>query len=330
MTLYAAVSHVADSDRVRAKWYQLEESERRIGDFKVGVVPIVPLVGAASDGVVLGEKPKRTISRYPRKKRAPARKADDLSALRDAVENSHDVEPSDHSGSGGCEDDLGDADLGDVSDVDTPYIEGIGDDCLEALVAMSDEQLCQPCAPPPESAPLANGMSPLGTSAPPASAGVPPPSSSAAEAAFPVPAPPSPVAPARTGRRKKPAATATFPWGKISYYESNKGIFEATCWNPNHGKCVMTRSARALASSSRAPMPRGGRPCGFLAAWLELSCTADKAQHWSPEVMHTSREARRSAREALKATDAGRLLLSYERPRAVDETSEPDTLEGLI
>ena len=118
--------------------------------------------------------------------------------------------------------------------------------------------------------------------------------------------------------------SAHVPGGRISWYAS-KNAFEAVCSNRRHGKCVMTRTAAGSAGSSTTPSV-GGRPCGFLAAWLANSeHTVTKASHWGIDCQLSPLDVRAAARERLKALPNGTELLSMERPTSAGEPEEtPD------
>ena len=99
----------------------------------------------------------------------------------------------------------------------------------------------------------------------------------AAAAVVPPPPPPPPPRRAAAGAdvgRGRADMVMGLHGGQIAFY-ANKHIFQATCGNGAHGRCVLTRSA---AGGSRAAQ---GRPLGLLSAWLELgNNTASKDQHW--------------------------------------------------
>ena len=121
-----------------------------------------------------------------------------------------------------------------------------------------------------------------------------------------------------------------FPAGKISFYDS-KNTFEAICRNPKHGKCVLSRTRNAAKSKDPNAVPKGGRPLGFLGAWLLQAHCETKAEHWSYANLRPSREARGGARNFIKKAHNGMDLLSKERPQKTElEDSEPETLEGYI
>lgn len=138
----------------------------------------------------------------------------------------------------------------------------------------------------------------------------------------PAPAPPPPLAAPEPRARSSASAMVALPFGKIAYYDSKKS-FEAICRNPDHGKCVLTRSARGKQVAGKPS--RAGRPLGFMAAWLQKAGDlGSKEEHWSHEAMHPSRAERIAARATLKQLHEGPELLSFERPKAEGERSEPE------
>lgn len=144
-------------------------------------------------------------------------------------------------------------------------------------------------------------------------------------------APPPPPEPANARRRGRGHDTVVFPWGKITFYESKGGAFEAICRNPAHGKCVLTRGARGKpGASSSTSAPRGGRPLGFLAAWLAKGDAASKEEHWSDVCIRPSLAARQAGREFVRSALHGEALMARERPAVPGEPPEPPTLDGLI
>eukprot|EP00971_Amphidinium_carterae_P206035 4088861-Amphidinium_carterae.3 len=69
--------------------------------------------------------------------------------------------------------------------------------------------------------------------------------------------------------------------GKITYYP-HRQIFEAVCVHPDHNAdgatCKMSRTSKG--KQTKAGM-QGGRPCGFLLAWLKWGSELHfKQQHW--------------------------------------------------
>ena len=118
-------------------------------------------------------------------------------------------------------------------------------------------------------------------------------------------------------------ATAMFPGGRISFYPS-KGVFQASCNNPAHGRCVLTRSCRAKG------FRQGGRPLGFLAAWLDDNGQPSKQEHWAFANLKLTREDRLAQRWLIQGDSLKATLLVHERSREDGEDEEPETLEGLL
>ena len=108
------------------------------------------------------------------------------------------------------------------------------------------------------------------------------------------------------------------PGGKLTFY--SKGYITATCSNPRHGKCVMSRSTlvgRALGQ---------GRPLGLMKAWLQLGRTCpSKEAHWDKSLW-PDLAARRLARVELETMDGALDILGCERPQRPGEGSEPDVV----
>ena len=103
--------------------------------------------------------------------------------------------------------------------------------------------------------------------------------------------------------------------GVLSYYR--QGIFTATCSNPLHHRCVLTRTARA----GRAPAQ--GRPLGLLASWLAMGTAVEsKEEHWD-KTTWPSFEDRRAAREALAQQDDAWPFFGFERAEREGEGAEP-------
>ena len=69
--------------------------------------------------------------------------------------------------------------------------------------------------------------------------------------------------------RKRADATYHVHTGKLSFYERYNN-FEATCGNPEHGCCKMTRKP-VIKAMGKDGQPRGGRVLGFLSGWLSLA-----------------------------------------------------------
>ena len=145
-------------------------------------------------------------------------------------------------------------------------------------------------------------------------------------------APPSvPRAPrARAGPSSAAIGQMYVGGGVLSYYAS-KQCFEARCGNPGHHqgrRCVLSRSSLGRRVKGHATR-MGGRPLAFMYLWLQKSAqVADRAGHWDPSCTFTLEE-RKEAREVLKGTDAGKILLEFERACEAEEPEEPETLVGI-
>lgn len=262
----------------------------------------MPLVGAG--GLTTFYAPsasKRGSGRYPPKKvrKAPG-DADSVQAAA-ALEDADDAAPEE-----GDEDASSDGSASEGAEAGFELAQMADDTC--DLLAVPTE----PPADEPAKAEVAAAAPQAGPG--PHLAAPPPP-----------PPPPSEEQPRRGHRRQGAgvgSAIVVFRWGKIAFYES-KNSFEAVCRNPAHGKCVLTRTAKARATAA-GQMPKGGRPLGQMAAWLEQGGLPDKAAHWAAAVVNPSRAARSAARAAMAQN--GPELLAFERPRneALGEESEPE------
>jgi hypothetical protein len=147
----------------------------------------------------------------------------------------------------------------------------------------------------------------------------------------------------RRGRRGKRIliggeARFEFEGGSITYYAS-KNCFEAHCGNTEHGRCVLTRHGQRLADdeaplrfSKTTKKPIGGRPLGFLMAWLSASHDCTRDEHWSRGLCDFDLDTRVLLRAELSLSDVGQALSGYERPKddGSGEQSEPETLEGYL
>lgn len=186
------------------------------------------------------------------------------------------------------------------------------------LGADADEPAGRPAGVPEDSATLAVAR----LAHEPAPAVAEPPAAAAGAPEVPPPPPPLP------GRRKHATVTLHMPGGSVSFYES-KGAFEAVCENIAHGRCVVTRTCKGRGVASTG-FPRGGRPVGFLAAWLARGeLLATKEDHWAAGVFEIPQHEREAVRTAIRDCGAsGQTLLSCERGPAAGEPAEPPTLEG--
>jgi len=283
------MSKVARFQRVTARWYKLEETQRPIGVFSMDTVPIVPLL-RGDQAFKVWPKPKRGFSAYPRKRKAPG---GDPAGEEDIADEVPALELLDAEAELELDELLHSEEAGDAG-LDL-FVESQGSLLVDHAVVLRDAE-AEPAA-----------------------------DSAATQRR---PQPPAPERPRRP--RGKAVATAEWEFGKLQFYASNNGSFQATCKNPAHGKCVLTRSARAVARASNDLIVRGGRPCGFLLAWLQSAGVAAKEEHWAPANLETSLDARLAARLELEETPEGREFLSHERPQVGDEPAEPETLQGLL
>ena len=132
------------------------------------------------------------------------------------------------------------------------------------------------------------------------------------------------------GRRMAAEVTVTLPGGgKIAYY-SNKAAFEATCPNPAHGHCALTRTSKSRQSRQHGLV--AGRPLGLMCCWLNHAEVASKSDHWHLPSWHDwcTKEARVEARRALSELPGGPALMGWERAKAEGEASEAETLHGYV
>ena len=195
--------------------------------------------------------------------------------------------------------------LADASEV---FGEGEGPvDEVEAIAAVEsvpDEKLEVEAMPTPPTPPL------------------PPPPMPPPDVPPPAPAAPPSEAGSEGGRSERLpiGVTALVPGGRISWYR--KGMFEASCRNPDHKRCVLTRKSVRYAASSAAA-PRGGRPLGFWVAWLGSNHQPDKAGHWRPEAMDFDHATRARCRERLREMPGGVEILAMERELVAGEPEEP-------
>ena len=119
---------------------------------------------------------------------------------------------------------------------------------------------------------------------------------------------------------KRVPAEEKLDWsnGVISYYHT-KRIFTATCGNPDHGKCTLTRTA------CEGRNPAQGRPLGLMKCWLEMGLLLpSKEDHWHKEAWPTMAD-RQEARHSMLADPRWMPLLEFERPQRAGEGQEPDS-----
>ena len=117
--------------------------------------------------------------------------------------------------------------------------------------------------------------------------------------------------------------------GRITWYRGS-GTFVAKCRNPTHGKCELTRTDSGEPQAKRYGLV-GGRPLGFLAAWLRQGAACeDKPAHWMYGTFDNSYAVREECRRALKLSVQGRALLRKERPQADGESEEPENVFAYV
>ena len=128
----------------------------------------------------------------------------------------------------------------------------------------------------------------------------------------------------------------TFPEGILCYYPK-KGQFTAWCTNKEHGSCSLSRANKAKSHDKDTNAPYGGRPLGFLLAWLVLSHETPKDDHGGdgkPALLRTlDYESRAYYRTMLFALGTPDALLLFRREREWEpelELEEPETLVGLV
>ena len=200
--------------------------------------------------------------------------------------------------------------------------EGIGDDIADD--AAEDEGMVELLA-------LAMDLV-EGRADPPAEPGGAAGSSADAEAPKPEAVEPPPVAAWIPEARRKQfgISTAWIGSGRISAYRD--GRYEAVCYCPSHQagrRCVQIRNYVVKGDPDKrriATLLAGGRPLGFLAAWLLMDLdgivTADA--HKGKETCHAAFEVRSRARERLALCEGAAKLFELEAERPTDRFPEPD------
>ena len=107
---------------------------------------------------------------------------------------------------------------------------------------------------------------------------------------------------------------------------------EASC--TTHAKCQMTRTVKAR--RWKEGVPCGGRPLGFLAAWLQMGVGAPRAAHWDRDAWKEKLtwEVRDEARKFVMGAcdpETAAVFLEEERERVhAVEHDEPRDLLGLL
>lgn len=289
---------------VEAQWYRLTATRDAIAELTPSVVPITPFFGEARVCKVWPVRAGR-VPRYPPAAHQPiahdGQQPGDMEAQDEAGDSENDEAMME------AEDlffDL-EEELSGVLDVaDAIAEDGLGGALAErgagsSNVVPGDAQVVIVGEPPQ-----------------------PPPADAGAVAQAPVLAPHVPV-----GQRGGAIVVCQTIGGSIAFYGS-KSAFEAVCDNAAHGRCVATRTNKGRGTTSEG-VPRGGRPVGFLAAWLRAGeALGTKEEHWL--VFQQSQEQRAALRASVGATVAGAVLLEHERPVAAGEPQEPPSCEGYL
>lgn len=297
LLLRPALEQFRHCDTIAAKWYRLEDTPRPIATFCLGPVPALLLPGFASSQQFW---PRRRTTRRGDNEAGP-----------DAERHGEVDEEDDGAGEGGPTDEL------------LPNPEG--DEVVPEFVALLDPLLDMYEAPP--EAPVFASEATTGGEA---SSSRPPETHSTTSVAASDPAPPAqPRAAAQRRRRRAPSLECTImvDGGSITYYESNDN-FEARCHAHFESRCTLTRAAAAN-RSTLATGARGGRPLGFLAAWLSVghACADKKAHKERASVARigaaTGHDIRKACRRSLADVIGADILLQHERAPAAGEEEEP-------
>ena len=115
-------------------------------------------------------------------------------------------------------------------------------------------------------------------------------------------------------RETAKSVTVIFNGGQLAYFYKGKR-FQAICSNPDHGRCVCTRSGRLGVTGKE------GRPLGLMAAWLKKNGQKEQYDHvYAPDPSFAERAA---ARTELAKVNGIEQLMAGERPRSEGEGEEP-------
>lgn len=304
LTAYDGLAMILGSSEALVSWYLIESSSSAIGSFAPGTLHARPLPGT-EQRTLFWKAARTVVRRIPRRLALVAGGPDEVAGPpEDAEEEIDESRP---------EEDAPD----EVFDLEADLV-----DMLEQAGELGEDGF-------PESGldlVVAHGVPPA------VAAGSSGADDGAVLVALEVPPPPAAAPEGRReehGPRGAAAITVQVPGGSISYYAS-KSAFQAVCEASAHGRCVLTRTCRAKGSGPGA-RPKGGRPVGFLAAWLgHAEACAGKEQHWDPACFANSVETRADLRQRLARLESGRLLMSFERPRVPGEPEEPEDLAGLL
>lgn len=309
LTDYQVLERVNAYGRVTVEWYTLVSNDRAVASLRPHSVQVAR-VPDVTPHQLRPQQRKRQVPRHP-----PAPR---IRAGADAGEPAPLVDEASQS-SRASSDSEEKSDTKDTLDPDSmdsePEADDVAVEAPGADIAERKEEASASSAAPQEMD--AEGVSPRGAPAPAPVAEVPPP-------------------PAAVGRRRvvdeRSSATVVMqvPGGSIAFYPS-KMAFQAVCDHRDHGRCVVTRTCRGHGKTP-AGHPKGGRPVGFLAAWLGAGeQLPTKADHWAPAVFRQDAETRSRVRQQIAASgESGRVLLSCERPLAEGEPDEPAGLEAYF
>lgn len=303
--LHTALKDMHASAKVTVEWYFLEETERAVAKFNVGEVELTPAPDAPKASVIWPPRRRAAPMHPPR----PMSLAEPLAA--DPVEAGssppavEDIGMEDNEASPDEEDD----DLEDDGEEDGDLAEMLAEVLDGAERSAAEESIAAPA--PQGGAANAEGNEAAGSA------------EGAAEAVAP------PIGMAAGPQRKGAIVTMHVIGGSISYYPS-KNSFEAVCDNRDHGRCVLTRTRRGKPNPAGGA-PLGGRPVGFLAAWLGAGPGApSKAEHWAQSALDRPLAERQRLRSDMATMGSGRTLLDNERPAEEGEPAEPEDLRPYI
>lgn len=303
---YDGIHRIHRSDIVEVRWYRIQSDDCPIGQLPPHIVSIEPFPGL----------PETTQVWPIRRRRVPR----------------HPPRPRSGKGDGGGQEEALPLEEGEASADEAAFVDGAHEDeeMFKALEeALLDGQALDLEAFGISAADLVSeegggdGSAEQPAAAAAASAATPPPDAAAVAQEA-----PDQARERHAGAPRKGAdVTMHCPGGSISYYQS-KQAFEAVCDNPAHGRCVATRTCRAKGMNPDG-FSRGGRPVGFLAAWLAAGeGVGSKPEHW--QLFETSAEVRLQSRRRVAEVASGRTLLGRERPLEPGEPEEPTSLAGYL
>lgn len=286
---------------VTVQFYRLVESKQAVGELAPHTVLVTALSPEAAP-ICIWPPPRRAAPRYPPRPRA--RDDDGPAALMDVADEAEDQEV---------------AEIASATDQESDGGEDAAIDEMDDLSLMLEELIDEPSPAMPGSPAQLDVEAPAPSSAAP----------SDAPADAESPGPPVQVEIRERSVRGGATVILQVPGGSIGFYPS-KQAFEAVCEQPGHGRCVLTRTKQGRRIGGSASLC-GGRPVGFLAAWLAAGegCPS-KAAHWEATAIERPLAERAALRAQIAACGpSGRTLLDCERPQEPGEPAEPESLEGL-